>query len=66
MPASSGAYSERIPMSTYKNALRRRFGPGRWRIERDGTIRALSGCWIVFGRISDPRTVAELFGEVTR
>lgn len=63
MADSSGARDERIPLQHYKAALRLRYGPGRWRIERDGTIRALSGCWIVFGRVGDPQTVRQLFGR---
>lgn len=66
MADQSGAHSAHIPLSHYKAALRLRYGPGRWRIERDGTIRALAGSWIVFGRVGDPRTVESLFGRPTR
>lgn len=64
--STSGAHDERIPLQHYKAALRLRYGPGRWRIERDGRIFALSGTWIVFGRVGDQRTIESLFGRPTR
>lgn len=64
MADSSGAQAARTPSITeYKAALRLRYGSGRFRIERNGTIRALSGCWIVFGRVGDPHTMRQLFGR---
>ena len=63
MAASSGAHSERIPVSDYKSALRERFGAGNFRVRRDGRIDALCGAWVTFGRVGDPRTVETLFGD---
>lgn len=61
--SSSGARPERIPLPEYRHRLRELFGAGRFRIERDGRIRALCGCWLVWGRIGDPETVRKLFGR---
>jgi hypothetical protein len=45
----------------HRAALRRYLGPGgRFRIDGDGTIHALIGAWIVFGRVGEPRTRATL------
>lgn len=60
MAATSGAHPERN-LFHYRNRLRELFGSGRFRIERDGRIRVLSGDWQTWGRVGDPQTVALLF-----
>ena len=56
-----------LAKADYAAALRRYLGPEcRFRIERDGTIHAKVGAWIVFGRIGEARTCQTLFGDSPR